>query len=350
MAELTLYGLPMVSITGAHPARRGGGRLHGPRAGAERGRRRQCPVPRLLAVDGHDPSSASTTRRSRSPIRRSTDAARRRLGRRPRRVLPGSRRPARHPPAPDRAEGDAEDRDAERPRRADHGADVAPDVIAVRSALRPADRRLAEHRAGDRLRRRRLPGEAADGDVGEGIRRGRKQKLILAQGQFFSANPVDGAQDGFQRLFTQIDGRVFISSNTDYAPPTFTRIDALKTGGTITFSAEVSLGAGRPCEAGARPLPRRQRPVRGRPSSSSRAATELWTGSAPTSAAAVQYFVQAVDSHGNVAVSTNKGYYFAGAAAPGQTGPSRSTSTALLQANGIYKVLGHRRCDAPEPA
>ena len=44
-------------------------------------------------------------------------------------------------------------------------------------------------------------------------------------------------------------------------------------------------------------------------------AGNLWTGSAPTSASSVQYFVQAVDSHGNVAVSTNKGYYFAGAPA-----------------------------------
>ena len=74
----------------------------------------------------------------------------------------------------------------------------------------------------------------------KGFGPGRNQKLILAQGQFFSANPVDGAQGGFQRLFTQIDGRVFISSNTDFAPPGFARIDALKTGGTITFSADVS--------------------------------------------------------------------------------------------------------------
>ena len=64
-------------------------------------------------------------------------------------------------------------------------------------------------------------------------------------------------------------------------------------------------------------------------------AGNLWTGSAPTSASSVQYFVQAVDSHGNVAVSTNKGYYFAGAPAA-QTG-SITIDLSGTQANGIYK-------------
>src|SRR5262249_37361374 len=71
----------------------------------------------------------------------------------------------------------------------------------------------------------------------------KKQKLILAQGQFFSSNPIAGSQDGFQRLFTQIDGRVFVSPDTDYAAPMFDRIDALRTGGptgTVTFSTDIT--------------------------------------------------------------------------------------------------------------
>ena len=65
----------------------------------------------------------------------------------------------------------------------------------------------------------------------KGFAAARKQKLVLAQGQFFSTNPADGDQHGFQRLFTRIDGRVFVSPDPDYVAPTFNRIDALKTGG-----------------------------------------------------------------------------------------------------------------------
>ena len=50
----------------------------------------------------------------------------------------------------------------------------------------------------------------------------------------------------------------------------------------------------------------------------------------------MQYFVQAVDSHGNVAVTTNKGYYFAGAAADQQTG-SITIDLSGTQVNGVYK-------------
>ena len=45
-----------------------------------------------------------------------------------------------------------------------------------------------------------------------------------------------------------------------------------------------------------------------------------WTGGAPVTGTQFEYFVQAVDAAGNVAVSTNKGFYFAGATLPPPTG------------------------------
>ena len=41
-----------------------------------------------------------------------------------------------------------------------------------------------------------------------------------------------------------------------------------------------------------------------------------WTGGVPIVGSSFEYFVQAVDAAGNVAVSTNKGFYFVGAPAP----------------------------------
>ena len=174
----------------------------------------------------------------------------------------------------------------------------------------------------------------------------RKQKLVLAQGQFFGSNPADGSESGFQRLFTQIDGRVYVSPSTDYVAPTFRRIDALKTGGTITFTADVTAEAGDTVKrvlvlflGGSTgvwtPVELQQ-------------AGGVWTGSAPTGAASVQYFMQAVDSHGNVAVSTNKGYYFAGTAASGQTGTVQITLAGSQAASGIYR--GPVTVDATLPA
>jgi hypothetical protein len=48
----------------------------------------------------------------------------------------------------------------------------------------------------------------------------------------------------------------------------------------------------------------------------------VWGGGASVSGERIEYFVQAVDRAGNVAVSTNKGLLFAGAPAPSSSRPN----------------------------
>ena len=175
---------------------------------------------------------------------------------------------------------------------------------------------------------------------------GRRQKLVLAQGQFFSANPTDGSQDGFQRLFTRIDGHVFTSASGDYAPPLFRTVDAVKTGGTVTFTTDVDAGAGDTVKrvlvlyldgSGGDWTPLDLVLADGR-----------WTASAAVSSPAVQYFVQAVDESGNVSVSTNKGFYYAGAAAPAPTGDVLPTLDGP-QASGSDTYVGPVQVGATAP-
>lgn len=161
---------------------------------------------------------------------------------------------------------------------------------------------------------------------------GRKQRLVLAQGQFFAAAPDDGLQSGVQRLFTHIEGYVFTSTSSDYEPPFFRNVQAVKVGGAVTFTTE--LGSADAVErvlvlfldgAGAW-TPLDLVPVAG----------GRWSGSAAVSAATVQYVVQAADANGNVAVSTNKGFYYAGEAAPPPTPGGVEPTLTGPQTAGTY--------------
>jgi len=156
-------------------------------------------------------------------------------------------------------------------------------------------------------------------------RSGRRHKLVLAQGRFFAVDGSDGDERGVQRLFTHIAGHVFTSAGTDYAPPLVRSVDAVKTGGFLNFTADVDAGAGDSVKrvlvlfldgpSGAW-TPLDLQLVGGH-----------WSGAAATVAPTSEYFVQAVDARGNVTVSTNKGFYYAGAAVPPQTGEIIITPT-----------------------
>ncbi len=175
---------------------------------------------------------------------------------------------------------------------------------------------------------------------------GRRQKLVLAQGQFFSSDPVDGSEAGFQRLFTSIEGHVLVSPSSDYAEPLFRSVNALKTDGTtVTFTTEVDAGDGDTVErvlvlylgGSGTWTPLDLELVGGR-----------WSGSASIAAPDVQYFVQAVDASGNVAVSTNKGFYYAGTAAPPPTGAVTIATAGPLAANGTFTGAVDVTADAPD--
>ena len=149
---------------------------------------------------------------------------------------------------------------------------------------------------------------------------GRSHKLVLSQGQFFANDPDDAQEGGTQRLFTHIAGGVFTSTSADYRQPVFDRVDAIVAGGAAQF--EVTVGDP---DAGATNVKRVL--VSFLPAGGSGAWTFVdlvrsasnpsrWFGTASTAATGVQFFVQAVDAAGNVGVTSNKAFLYAGAPAP----------------------------------
>jgi CSLREA domain-containing protein len=170
---------------------------------------------------------------------------------------------------------------------------------------------------------------------------GGKQQLVLVTGQYFSKTCSTDATPpvGVQRLFTHIGGRVFSSSSTDFAAPAYKRIDAVQIGSNAAFTIDVT--GNQPASDSVKQV------VVGVRSGSASAWTFVnlaqlspgstrWTGGTPVSGTnTFEYFVQAVDGHGNVAVSTNKGFYFSGSQAPPPTG-GISTDLSGPQVNGWY--------------
>ncbi len=151
---------------------------------------------------------------------------------------------------------------------------------------------------------------------------GRVQQLVLVTGQFFTqpctTNP--DPQFGVQRLFSHVAGRVFRSQSTDYISPAFQLIDATQVSSNAAFSVDVTdrtpTGTGQVKQVlvGVRSGAASAWTFANLAQSASNPAR--WTGGVPISGTQFEYFVQAVDAAGNVGVSTNKGFYFVGAPAP----------------------------------
>jgi hypothetical protein len=151
---------------------------------------------------------------------------------------------------------------------------------------------------------------------------GRRQTLVLIPGQFF----FDDEGTGVQRLFDRVDATVYYhASSKDFIQPEITRALAGIKEGAAEFSVAVR---DRNQEDGLDDYSgtvvrvvvliegedRRWTPLDLQRDESS----GLWSGRQrlPEGTAAVAYFVQAVDSSGNVGVQTNKGAYFEAVEAP----------------------------------
>ncbi len=154
--------------------------------------------------------------------------------------------------------------------------------------------------------------------VSQQTRSGPKASAVLVHGQFFSDDTPDAKGAGNQRLFTRVDLDVLRSNGTDRFAPRYDAIDAvvLPGPGIVSFSADVVDLPGEDAANVARVL------VAFRDGTSStwrfldlrRGPGASWGGSAPVGGTQIEYFMQAVDKWGNVAVSTNKGLLFAAAA------------------------------------
>ena len=159
----------------------------------------------------------------------------------------------------------------------------------------------------------------------------RMQRVVVVTGQFFSNATPDPNGNGTQRLFSRVAGRVFKSTSQDYIPPAFQLIDGARIGSTAAFTVNVADLT----PTGAGTVKRVLVAVRSGNSpdwtfadlAQSGTDPKRWTGGAPVIGTEFEYFVQAVDAAGNVAVSTNKGFYFAGATLPPATGGIDGTLT-----------------------
>ncbi len=165
------------------------------------------------------------------------------------------------------------------------------------------------------------------------------QRVVLMTGQFFTgASPGVNGQ-GVQRLYTRIGARVLRSSSNDFVPPAFTRIEATKVSGNAAFSVDVTdLG-------GAAQVKRVLVALRSGADTTWKfsdlgqvGTSSTWSGGVPLTNAAdeFEYFVQAVDAAGNVGVSTNKGFFFAAAPLPAPTGDVTVAPAAAVPPSGWF--------------
>jgi uncharacterized repeat protein (TIGR01451 family) len=135
---------------------------------------------------------------------------------------------------------------------------------------------------------------------------GPRQRLVLIPGRYFSTE--DGS--GVQRLFTSIDAQVYYSGSADFVPPTLRRTEAVIIGPVVGFVVNATDNS----PATVKRVLVLFREVSAEPSSDWRSVelvqtpgTNRWTGGALVSSSEIEYFVQAVDSAGNVGVASNKG-------------------------------------------
>ena len=183
--------------------------------------------------------------------------------------------------------------------------------------------------------------------VTQQTRSGPRASAVLVHGQFFSNGTTDAAGDGNQRLFTRVDLDVLRSSGADRLAPRFDAIEAVVPpgSGSVSFTVDaVDLAQPNVAPAGvARVLVafRDQNSLAWRFLDLRRIGeTARWGGSASVSGTRIEYFMQAVDRAGNVAVSTNKGLLFAGTPPAPPTGegvePSITPSLGGAQIAGWF--------------
>jgi hypothetical protein len=139
----------------------------------------------------------------------------------------------------------------------------------------------------------------------------RRQHLLLVTGQFAS-NATGSADVGRERLFTKIDANVQYApaSATDFAPPSFGRILGAQIGDQAAFTVEASDENGVKRVVVAYHDGAAWKFVDLRPEGN------VWSGGGPVSTPGAEFFVQAVDSSGNVGVAVFKGRYYLVAVPP----------------------------------
>ena len=156
------------------------------------------------------------------------------------------------------------------------------------------------------------------------------ESLVLVVGQFFT----DPAGD-VQRRWTRVDGLVYSSASPDYAPPDLRRIDGVRLGSHVSFTVDAADAAG----AVKRVYVLYRDATGWHGVDLAHSGSTTFTGGGPVSLGAdgraPEFFVQAVDAAGNVAVSTRKGDYYE-ARPPDPVDPSLTVELDGPEGNGEW--------------
>jgi hypothetical protein len=132
---------------------------------------------------------------------------------------------------------------------------------------------------------------------------GVQQRLVLLPAQYSARSALTGTW----RVFDALTYTVYYSDTEDVGPPSFWQIQGASVGGRHVVTAEVTdlsgvvrVAVGYTLGEGVWHVVDMARTLND---------PDLWVGEVPD-AAELAYFVQAVDSAGNVGVDTNRGWYF----------------------------------------
>ena len=172
-----------------------------------------------------------------------------------------------------------------------------------------------------------------------------KQQVVLAQGQFFSGSPTDGLGDrDAASVHARERRRLQLDEQRLRAAGLLDARGAGDQGGQVAFAVGVTDRDGAGAGVVKRVLVAYKDAAAGNAwhfvdLAQSGTTPSSWSAVAPLTGTHLQYFVQAVDANGNVAVSTNKGLYYQ------ETPPTTATGGVDVQTAGraAERLVRHDR-------
>ena len=135
---------------------------------------------------------------------------------------------------------------------------------------------------------------------------GTRQRLGLFTGQFRSDGIPEAQGIGIQRRFTSLSGTVFYTpaNVTDFSPPSFGPVTVSQVGGNVAFDVDITDNGG---VTNVKRVLTLYKDATGLWKSIEMSqSSSRWTGAGPLVGTGVEWFIQAVDGSGNVAVTSNK--------------------------------------------
>ena len=165
---------------------------------------------------------------------------------------------------------------------------------------------------------------------------GTRSQLNLATSQYFTDDTPGSEGASVMRRWTEIEGRVFYNTSTDYEPPIIRSSEATRFGSNVGFEVTAcsavrvyilfdDLGdtsGTQDAWVGVDLVPDAPGSCR-------------FTGGAPVIGPNVQYIVQACDADGNCAMSTNKAHYFQAQQEPPEPPAGITIALTGTQAAGL---------------